>query len=453
MRFPPLSSSLLGCLLWLTIPPAGPLAQSSGAVLPSDAQLSPQAAYEEALHPLEVTRHNIANWSDTELAAMNVAIARAGTDCGARKPESYTGTDLVDLARLCSLGQQWPAVLAAASRYIGAPGEPKPQLTDAFVAQTEASLRLKQEPAALQSALAMLKAVPYSADVGDCVDEALGYMRFVHTQDAVALAEARQPYVLAALRTTATAPTPVLPASAAAPAGASLSALYAQGQQLPMLQLLSGRHPEAEQSLLALETALPKSPSQDDTLRIARLRRRYALLGKPLTGITPLRSLSMPTNVLPALPAHGAITAMLLFPDWCAQCVRLGPQLPPTVFTVEGHSAYVYGLLSETVPERKPDPTVTNAAFSPAYAASMLAETPVVTIPPSTLIRFEADDFPLLLLTDSNGILRVLQPVSVQDLQPGGDLDAAIALVGRFFSGPKSASSPPSAALPAPKEP
>lgn len=430
---------------------------------PQTAQLSPQAAYTQAIHPLEVTRHNIANWSDTEIAAMKVAIANAKDGCAARKPESYTGPDLVDLARLCSLGQQWSAVVAAASRYIAGPEQPKPLLTDAYVAQTEAELRLKNESGALDSALAMLKAVPYSSDVGDGIDEALGYMRFVHTADALTLAQARQPLLLAALAAAnppAAAP-PAVPAPAqpapAPPSSAtsssatapSASALYAEGLLLPALQQLAAKAADAQSSVKALDAALPARLSLDDKLLIARQQRRYALLGTPVAGLKPIRSLSMPLDRPPALPVHGAITALLLFPDWCAQCVRLGPRLPPTVFTVEGHSAYVYALLAETVPPLKLDPTVTNTAFSPAYAAAMMAETPTVTIPRETLAHFEAEDFPLLALTDAQGILRVLQAIDSPDLQPGGDIDAAIALVGRNFSLPPA----PATAATGPSQP
>ncbi len=440
---------LLACAL------LAPVAAAQTQTQANPPQLSPRAAYTEALHPLEITRHDIANWSDTELAAMNVAIAGAKAGCAARSPTAYTGADLIDLARLCALGQQWTAVVDAASRYIASPSHTPPLLTDAYVAQTEALLRLKQEPAALQSALAMLPAVPYTPDVGDSVDEALGYMRFVHTADALTLANARQPLLLATLRSAGT-PSPANQPSSDSQATQSQQTLswatnnlYAQGLLLPVLQQLAAHPADASASLTALDAALPQTLTPDDTLLIARSRRRYALLGKPLTGIAPSASLSMPFDQPPALPTRGAVTAMLLFPDWCAGCIRLGPQLPPTVFSVEGHSAYVYALLAETVPPRKPDPKVKNIAFNPAYAAAMLAETPTVTVPLEMLKRFEADDFPLLLLTDREGVLRVLQPVGAGDLQPGGDVDAAIALVGRNFSNGVAVSAPVSARKPA----
>ncbi len=421
-------------------------AQTPSPPAASPIQLSPQAAYQDALHPLEVTRHNIANWSDVELAVMNVAIAKAKDACEMRHPADYVGADLVDLARLCSLGQQWPAVLQAAGRYIGAPTQPKPLLADAYIAQTEAHLRLRQEPAALGSELALLQAVPYTPEVGDCTDEVLAYMRFVHTADALTVARARQSLLLHALSGRGGPPSPSTPpaddaasaeAAAKVPApgeAASIHDLYADGLLLPTLLQLAGKSAEATAAFAELDKALPATLAPDDALRIAGSRRQYALLGKPLNGVVPLTSLSSPASRLPEIPAHQTITALLLFPDWCATCIRLGPQLPETVLKVEGHSAYLYALLAQTVPPRTPDPKITNTAFNPAYAAAMLAETPTLTVSPETLTRFEATDFPLLLITDAEGILRVLQPVTVGDLQPGGDLDAAIALVGRNFS-------------------
>lgn len=431
---PSLSLTLACLLLTLT----GHAQNATSPASPN--QLSPGAAYTDALHPLEVTRHNIANWSDVELAAMTVAIRTAKASCDTRKASDYTNADLVDLARLCSLGQQWPAVIAASTRYIDDPTQPKPLLTDAYTAKTEAHLHLKQEPEALTTALALLAAVPYTTEASQCIDEALDYMRFVHTADALKLASARQQLVLAALGTPPTS----------SPDQPSISTLYANGLSLAILQQLASRPNEAQATVAALDAALPANTSGDDKLRIAGQRRQYALLGKPLSGINPLASLSSPTNKIPELPAHSTLTALLLFPDWCAQCVYMGPHLPETVFKVEGHSAYLYALLAQTVPPRKPDPTVTNKAYNPAYAAALLAETPTITVPPETLNRFEATDFPLLLVTDPDGILRVLEPVSAQDLQPGGSVDAAIALVGKTFLLTPSPSTVPATAHVAP---
>src|SRR6185437_6584709 len=82
-----------------------PQAPETPAPVPQ--QLSPKAAYDDAMHPLEVTRHSIANWSDTEKQALQVTIKHAATECAARDPKTFPGDALVDLARLCALGHSW----------------------------------------------------------------------------------------------------------------------------------------------------------------------------------------------------------------------------------------------------------------------------------------------------------------------------------------------------------
>jgi hypothetical protein len=85
---------------------------------PAESHLPPQAAYDQAIHPLEVTRRSPQNWSEVELAALNVARDQAEVACAARSPAQFTGDDLLGLARLCAFAQQWQPVLQAASKYI-----------------------------------------------------------------------------------------------------------------------------------------------------------------------------------------------------------------------------------------------------------------------------------------------------------------------------------------------
>ena len=437
-------------LLWATLfcgtfcGAPGQQPAASGATV-GEAQLSPGAAYDDALQPLEATRRNVANWSDVEIAAMKVAIANAKAACDARTPVRFTGNELVDFARLCSLGQEWSLVSEAATRYIAAPGVPKPRLTEAYALQIEADLRLKAEPAAITDSEHMLSQVAYTPEVADSIEETLTFLRFVYTADALTLASARQPLLLQALRASRQAAvedaSSVPPAAAAASNSAAsgsvrpmpASQLYAEGLEMAGLQQLMGQAEAAEGTVRALDSALPQHGTPDDTIRIAQQRRRYALLGKPLRGVTPLAFLQKLPGKLPELPAVHSITAFLLFPDWCAQCVRLGPALPETVFTVEGHGAYLYALLAQTVPPRTPPANTPTLAFDPAFATAMLTGTATLTVSPGTLDRFVANDFPFLILTDGNGVVRVLEPVGNEDLAPGGAVDAAIARVGKTF--------------------
>jgi len=395
-------------------------------------QLSPAAAYQEAMHPVEVTRSSITNWSDIEQASLAVAIKRAADACAVRPASSYIDDPLVDLARLCALGQASPAVILATDRYIHEDTQPKPRLAEAYAAQIEAQLHLKDEPAAFKSTQAMLAAVPYTSLVANASTEAINYTQLLFTADAVSIAMTRQPRVLALLRVAST-PGALVSASPTDPLAVEL---YRQALTLAELQQLEAKSAEALQTTAALDAVVPATLPDDDKLAIAAMRQRYAQLGQPLATITPLSALDRPHHILPYIPAHSAITALLLFPDWCAHCVRLAHQMPETVFTVQNHEAYIYGLLAQTVPPEKiPLPTSRTAptqqtSFNPAYAAEYLKGTPTVTVAPGLLDTFHATDVPLLILTDSHGIVRLIEAVDENALQPGNTLDSAVALIG-----------------------
>src|SRR5262249_12112493 len=79
---------------------------------------SPGAIYKSAMHPLDVVRISLDNWSDAELAALASGMRKAAAACAQAKPEDYSGEDLYDFARLCSLGQDWSGANNAATRYI-----------------------------------------------------------------------------------------------------------------------------------------------------------------------------------------------------------------------------------------------------------------------------------------------------------------------------------------------
>ena len=426
-------------------------------------QLSPKAAYDDAVHPLDLTRRSMSNWSATEIAALTISMAHAKTDCAARDPQTFTGADLIDLARLCALGQNFPAVIDASTRYITA-DTPKPLLAQAYAGLIDAQLHIKDETAAFLSAQAMLLAVPYDTLTAETLDEAINFMQFLYTNDALALARAREPHLLALLSATAPA-TPPAPSYPGAEPPQSLHDLFADGIALAALQQLDKAPPAAiTATLAALNAALPSTLTPDDAIPIDLARRRYALLGQPLPNLAhpthptdprqpvTLASLNIPHR-LPDLPAPNAITALLLFPDWCAQCIRMATKLPQTVFTVAGHEAYLYGLLAQTVPPNPPPPApaaiapadaanylvatpTALAAIAPGDAANYLRGTPTLIVDPSFLDQFAVNDLPFVLITDTQGILRVLQPVSDDAINPGSTIDAAIAHIGALWPSP-----------------
>ncbi len=427
------------------------------------------------MHPLAVTRHSIANWSEIETGALAVTMGKAKDGCAARDAKGYSGSDLIDLARLCALGQSFPEAVDAAWKYIAADG-PKPELAAAYSIQTDALLRMKDERDALASAERMLDAVPYDTLVAETVGEAIDFMQFVYTPDALTLAVKREPMLLEKMRAVASAAAietkdgdsaAATPAYSGAEPPQALHELYVDGISLAVLQQLS-KTPAAETAatVAALDAALPATLAADDSIPIAVTRRRYALLGKPLPDIAhpthpadpkkpvALQTLDLP-NRLPQLPAVNAITGLLLFPDWCAQCIRMAVKLPQSVFTVAGHEAYLYGLLAPTV-EQAPPPAPsakpqTDTAPTPADASNLLRMTPTLVVDPSLLDEFAATDVPFLILTDSQGIVRVLQPVGDSALEPGDTIDSAIARVGSQWPSPKLRPPAPTATRDVPK--
>ena len=441
----PLKSLLLALVF------SASLAAAQNGASPTPApRLSPRAAYDAAMHPLEITRASFGNWSDTELAALKITIAHAQTECAARDSKTFANDDLIDLAHLCALGQSWPSVIDATSLYL-ATDTPKPRLKEAYASLIDAQLHARNERAAFKSAQAMLAAIPdrlpYDSVTADTLNEAIAYMQFTDTEDALALSSARQPFVLANLHAAAT---PTIPAS---PAAQALHQLYADGLTLAILQQLSRQSPT--ETVATLDAALPSQLAPDDLIPITALRRRYALLGQPLPKLTPSTWLGAhpyltETRQLPQVPAVHAITALLLFPDWCAQCIRMGSKFPETVFTVSGHEAYFYGLLAETMPPNKP-PTKPNPnpTFATADAANYLTGTPTFSVDPILLSLLNVNDPPFAIITDNQGIVRVAQPVTEDALNFGGTLDSAIALIGKQFPLPaQNAVKPPSPITP-----
>jgi hypothetical protein len=71
----------------------------------------------------------------------------------------------------------------------------------------------------------------------------------------------------------------------------------------------------------------------------------------------------------------------------------------------------------------KPSSTEPTQLDRPKTAAEQLRGTPTLIVPPATVSQFAATDFPLLIATDSKGIIRFIQPASETALNTGDFLD------------------------------
>jgi hypothetical protein len=392
------------------------------------------------MRPLEITRRAITNWSDAETAALAIAVKQATEACSARTPAQFTGDDLIAYARLCALGHQWPTVLTAATSYITSTDVSKPQLAQAYAYQVGATLHTNDRKAILADSLAMLNAVPYNSITDETLFGALHYLQLAFTADALILYAARQPLLLAALRN----PRPATRPATATETPVSIHTLYADGLAFAALQLFADDPHAAAKTVAELDTALPATLEPDDSIPIGETRRQYALLGTPLPAI-PLSLSLFAVGETPRInTSYGASTVLFLFPEWCAQCIRLTMQLLPTLYRInggDGDEVHLYALLAQPAPsvaappkgppkpslaKLKPSSTAPAQPEPPKTAAEQLRGTPTLVVPPATISQFAATDFPLLIATDPKGVIRFIQPASETALNPGDFLDQII---------------------------
>jgi hypothetical protein len=443
-------------------PPAQPASQPpSPSQPPAALQLSPQAAYDEAVRPLDIVRRAAQNWSDSELAALAVAQDLAKTSCLARTPDQFTGEDLLAYARLCAFAQQWPPVKRAGTNYLIAQSAAKPEdkltgfpnLSLAFDYAIQASLHLNDPVNAFGTAQTMLRTVPYDDLTSEATNATVLYVQLIHTDEAIVLLAQRQPLLLALLKAHA-APSAIQAQSAHPPL--TIHDLYADAIALPAMLQFANRSKASASAFAELEAAVPAGLSPDDAILTAGLRRQYLLLGSPLPQIPASAWLLDPATF--AVPGDlntrfGAGSILLLFPDWCAQCVAAGQKFMAAAARLNKSGVYFYALLSQADPKppvpkdapKLPKPATSGGAkgAKPAATAAGKAETPHVEIqvsvrpipselllstptlivPAGTLNTFVATNFPLIVATDPNGIVRYIRPAPDNALVPGGLID------------------------------
>ncbi len=425
-------------------------------------QLSPSAALDAVSQPVVLTRAAMSNWSDAELQALAVATGEARLECATRSPEMFHGSDLIALGRLCALGQQWSTVANAAALYINAPasgpGDQKPELATTYALAVEASLQVRDPATALTQAKAMLGAVPYSSTVDATTNEALHYMQLAFMEQALDLYAAREPHALAALRAKTPAPTAnaiatVTPNETATtvqnPKDIAVGALYGDGLAYAALEQFAGQPSAAAAIVADLDQALAAAMQMpDDQVMIAEARSQYALLGRPLPPIAPTLSLYDVTETPRINTEYGASTVLLLFPPWCAQCVRMAQGLLDTQIRLSEKNVHIDALLAEPTPtvvvpappdQRRSGKSHPAAAVAkkptadetPPTIEQRLRHTPTLVVPETTVRTFYAEGFPFLIATDSKGIVRFMQQAPENALVEGSFVDQVTAQIVR----------------------
>jgi hypothetical protein len=316
-------------------------------------------------------------------------------------------------------------------------GPAKTQLSLAYGLQLDAALHMHDLKEIMTDAKAMLAGVAYDANVNTAADDAVSYLQLAYTDEAIALEAIRQPLLLAAMG----AEKPSIPRRS----------LYASGlAQAELLQYVN-KPTEAAASVAALDAALGDvaKVSTDDMVPIGEARKQYGLLGNPLPALTLSMSLANVTEVPQLDPQFGAGTALLLFPDWCAQCVGLRKDLWKAEQVKQG-IVRLYVLLAEKTPDKAmlaaeafaPRPTGPVAPVDPSTPAKpktpseLLLNTQTLVVPPETTELFAAGDFPFVVMVDHAGIVRFAGSAPETVLRPGDFLDRLVEHVAEYWPPP-----------------
>ena len=367
----------------------------------------PGDVYKELMRPLDQVRSSLDNWSPAELAALAAGVARAQEYCKQVPPTSVTGDDLYQLARVCSIGVQWSAADTAANLYIKSGSAP--YQAHAYAIRVNALLNLRDTAMAIEVARSMLHSLPYDATVDQSLAYLIHYLAMSLDDAALPLAQERQPFLLAVLQSgngLKEQPGDTV---------IGMAALYSEGLELAYLEQYASRQNEAQQAVAALDAALAKVPLEkiDNPAEIARAKLQYALLGQKLPDIKILRYVTS-MDVRPRInPSFGSATVLFLFPDWCAQCIRMMPAMTEFLRRNGANGTHTYGLLALDAAHADVDP-FTQDRFKD------LLKTPTLTTPAATLQIFSAVAYPFAVITDGDGRIRFLGTVPANAFDAGG---------------------------------
>ncbi len=376
----------------VSIAPAQPDVQKPPAELPGE-------AYKESVRPLEVVRSSMENWSDAEVGALAVGIRKAGEACALDRAETYTGDDLFDFARLCSLGQDWNNAETAAQSYIA--GGAEGHRAQAYALKLTAQVHLNGIDDAVKTADEMLAGLPYDAEVAYALRYLKDNLEKAGNPGAVTLGMQEHLTLVKALAMgkplTATHGDAVI----------GLGALFESGAELAFLQRYSGDERGAATTMEELEGALgnPGTMSWEDRTRIEGIKTQYALLGERLPQIEIKRALLSKTTKTQIGPDFGVATVLVLFPDWCTQCRHM--MKPLTQFAVVNGDVpiHAYGLMF-------PDEAKMGVQGPHDDDLKDVQGTATMLITAAGAKRFGAIDYPLAIVLDAEGLVRNVGVIS-----------------------------------------
>jgi hypothetical protein len=360
---------------------------------------SPADLYKEAMHPLDVVRASLDNWSDAELGALAVGMHMAADDCAHTRPELYKGDDLYNLARLCAFGQDWDDANTAALDYVASHEEE--HKAQAYAISISALVHMKAIDLAVKTADEMLRVLPYDAEVAYALRDLKNSLVLASNSAALPLAAEEHSKIVAALAQGM--PIKAVHGDAVMPVGA----LFESAMQLAFLDHYAGDAPAATAAAGEVESALPSTAMLDaeDRQHVDAVTNRYQLLDAQLPAIRILRTLQsgaaraqIDSNFG---PNFGSATVLVLFPDWCVECRRMMKTLTTFAVVNRGTPIHAYGLVFAD------DAVVLG---QPAHEVNLkqLEGTQTLVVPATTAQTLGATDYPLGVVLDNTGMVRFI---------------------------------------------
>jgi thiol-disulfide isomerase/thioredoxin len=382
----------------------------------ADAEL-PGAIYKDAMHPLDVVRLSLENWSDSELAALSVGIKTAHDACEKLKPENYSKDDLYDLAHLCAFGQDWNPANTAAQRYI-ASKEPEHR-TQAYAISIGAFVHLNAVDLAVATTREMLRSQPYDAEAAYAVHYIKSYLEVTGDPHALQLAEEEHAKIIDAL-------SKGKPLKAAyGDAAVNVGLLFEMAIEAAFYERYGGDNLQAAAYLSDVERALPPNAplTGEDRQEIDSAKLQYHLLGTELQHIPVIRSFRSATANAQSNQevgqdigaSFGAATALVVFPDWCVQCKKMMPTVTQFGAANAGTPIYAYGLMFKAGGEET-DPG----------AEKDLLGTDVMEVSEETARSFGTTDYPLGIVVDHTGVIRFIGVIPSDAFNGDGYMEKVI---------------------------
>jgi hypothetical protein len=419
-----------------TVPIVQP-SQPPATPQPAPVVLTPGETYKQAMHPLDVVRSELGNWSDPELQALAVGVKMAREACDKAKPEDYKGDDLYDLARLCALGQDWNQAYAVAQDYIAA--LENTHRAQAFAISVSALVHIRDIDTAVATARTMLRSLPYDAEVAYSIRSLKDYLEQSGNPAALMLATLEHPSIVDAIKQGV----PLKAANSEAVMG--IGALFESGMELALFERYAGDDKGAGATVSDLEDALGTKAqfAGADWLQISRVRAEYSLIGWRLPQIQVERSLETKAAKVPAPagatraqrnpaltqtsalvppingPDFGEATVLILFPDWCAQCRAMMKTVTEFATLNAETPIHAWGLMYADAAQNPDDAAAESSARE-------LEGTNTLIVSSDTATKFAPNDFPLAIVVDRAGVVRFIGPIPTDAFNGNGYIERII---------------------------